>query len=110
MLDTPAMLRELLQDVGAVLRCAARARSASTASAAASTAAPTAIRAICQPDMPPLTMTRVTVLAAGGEGAEPPRAPPGGGRREAKEARAVTARPSMAHARAARAPPTRRMR
>jgi hypothetical protein len=46
-----------------VTRCrAARIRSAVTASAAVSSAAPAAIRAICQPGVPPMT----TVWIAGG--------------------------------------------
>ena len=44
------------QAVGAVVLLAVRARSSSTAVAAAKTAPPTAMRAICQPAMPPVTM------------------------------------------------------
>ncbi len=44
-------------------RRVARTRYASTAAAAANRAAPAAIRAICQPGMPPTTTVRVTVTA-----------------------------------------------
>ena len=58
-------------------RRAARARSARTATVAASRAVPTAIRAICQPGIPPATMVRYWIWAGTEAGATDP-SPPGG--------------------------------
>ena len=63
------------------LRCAARARSRNTATAAESSAAPAAIRAICQPGMPPATTVWMTVRAGGGGARTPAGRRDGHGKR-----------------------------
>jgi len=79
---------------------AARVRSSATAAMAATRAAPTAIKAICQPAMPPLT---VTMLMAGAGTA----GPPGGIGIMTGAAEALAAVSRLAHVIAARATASR---
>ena len=89
--------------VAVTCRLASRARSSSTAATAATSAAPSAIRAICQPGMPPTVMTCI------GAGALLPSEPPGGGKITAK-AGAAPARASKEPVSPARTARERRMR
>jgi len=57
--------------VAAAARRVARARSRTTAAVAASRAAPMAIRAICQPAMPPLLTTWTVAAGTGATGLVP---------------------------------------
>jgi hypothetical protein len=86
-----------LQVPGAVMcRRAVRARSRRTASTAVSSAAPAAIRAICQPGMPPVWITTGGVTPGGAAGS--------GGGKVARAAGAAAAKASAAVASPARMP------
>src|SRR5215831_4264678 len=107
----PGQVWPWVQAVVAWVLRAAQTRSASMATAAAARAAPAAIRAICQPGMPPMT----TVWAGTGTGAWCTgwwMCPGSGGGRwpEARAAGAAVANASRAPARAARAAARRRIR
>src|ERR1700733_548276 len=98
-----------------VLRRAVQARSARTARAAAKSAAPGAIRAICQPGVPPATIVRVTWTTGGGVVVPKPRGagpdpPPPAGTYAANALGAAMAMPSQARASPVRAAAARRMR
>ena len=87
-------------------RRAASTRSRNTAAMAVTRAAPTAIRMICQPGMPPTVTTGAAGAGTGASGA-----PPGGSRtRSCAEAAGTTADASRAQVTAARAAASRRGR
>jgi hypothetical protein len=83
----------------ACLERPASLRSRSTAAAAAASAAPTAIRATCQPAMPPVVITPVVAAGTGARGMVPPSPYGTGFAKAAVAAAAEASRPAMTAAR-----------